>query len=73
VTGAVPGLKGLSYRASANYAFAEKGPYVIGPSQSQFTTTARDTMTGANVLIVHSPELIPIDRFRGGVGLQYDF
>jgi outer membrane receptor for ferrienterochelin and colicins len=73
VTGPVPGLKGLTYRASANYAFAEKGPYVIGPSQSQISTGARNPTTGELEVLIRDPELIPIDRFRGGVGLQYDF
>jgi hypothetical protein len=73
VTGAFPGLKGLTYRASANYAFAPKGPYVIGPAQSQVSATSRDPTTGEIIVLVRDPELIPIDRFRGGVGLQYDF
>src|SRR5262249_14034519 len=33
LAGPVPSMKGLSYRLSANYAFASGGPYVIGPSQ----------------------------------------
>ena len=73
LSGPVPGLKGLSYRASANYAFAEDGPYVIGPSQNQIESTSRDPTTGEPIVMVRSPELIPIDRFRSGVGLQYDF
>jgi outer membrane receptor protein involved in Fe transport len=72
VTGQVPAIKGLTYRASANYSFADRGPYVIGPSQQQFETT-RDTTTGAPILMVRTPELIPIERFRAAVGLQYDF
>jgi outer membrane receptor protein involved in Fe transport len=72
VTGQVPGLKGLTYRASANYAFADKGPYVIGPAQQQVDTT-RDPSTGATVVMLRTPQLIPIERFRAGVGLQYDF
>jgi outer membrane receptor for ferrienterochelin and colicins len=73
VTGAFPGVKGLTYRASANYAFTEKGPYVVGPAQSQFSSASRDPVTGEAVVMIRRPELIPIDRFRGGVGLQYDF
>jgi len=57
-SGAVPFVKGLSYRASANYAFAERGPYVVGPVQ-QFIGYAR------------SAELVPVDRFRVTVGLEY--
>jgi hypothetical protein len=73
LTGAVPGLKGLTYRASANYAFAEKGPYVIGPTQSQFTSANIDANAGGLQYLNRPAELIPIDRFRGAVGLQYDF
>jgi outer membrane receptor protein involved in Fe transport len=73
LSGPIPGLKGLTYRASANYAFAEKGPYVIGPAQSQISSTSRDPVTGENIVLIRHPELIPIDRFRAGVGLQYDF
>jgi outer membrane receptor protein involved in Fe transport len=49
-------LPGLSYRLSANYAVLEVGPYAIGASPAD-----------------ESPRpLIPVDRFRIGVGLQYD-
>lgn len=62
VSGPVPRtiLPGLSYRVSANYAFASHAPYVVGPSQyySPPYTTA---------------ELAPVDRFRVTVGLQWDF
>jgi outer membrane receptor for ferrienterochelin and colicins len=73
VSGAVPGVAGLTYRATANYAFAAKGPYNIGPAQYQNYIGPRDPLTGETYLINRSPELIPIDRFRAGVGVQYDF
>jgi outer membrane receptor protein involved in Fe transport len=73
LTGPVPGIKGLTYRAYANYAFAKKGPYVIGPTQSGTTSGARDITTGELVYLYRPPELIPIERFRAGIGLQYDF
>jgi outer membrane cobalamin receptor len=73
ISGPVPVVKGLSYRASANYAFADKGPYVIGPTQSGSTTGARDPVTGEAIVLIRPPELIPVDQFRAGVGLQYDF
>jgi hypothetical protein len=73
VTGPFPAVKGLSYRASANYSFADQGPYVIGPTQSGDTSGARDAATGELVVLHRPPERIPIDRFRSGVGLQYDF
>jgi outer membrane receptor for ferrienterochelin and colicin len=64
VSGPFPGLTGLSYRASADYAFVSGGPYAIGP------------LNGFNRYSVSRPttaELIPIDRFRTTLGLQYDF
>jgi outer membrane receptor for ferrienterochelin and colicins len=68
VTGAIPFVKGLSYRLSANYAFAERGPYVIGPHQIGY----RPAIGGGDG-IVQQAELIPIERFRTTVGLQYEF
>jgi outer membrane receptor protein involved in Fe transport len=67
LSGPVPAMKGLLYRLSANYALADRGPYVIGPLQSGF----RPVTGGAN--IVQQSELIPVDRFRATIGLQYDF
>jgi outer membrane receptor for ferrienterochelin and colicins len=60
VSGAVPGINGLTYRALANYAVSDRGPYVVGP-----VTTALPTQPSA--------QLNPIDRFRTTVGLQYEF
>ncbi|HEV8247310.1 MAG TPA: TonB-dependent receptor, partial [Polyangiaceae bacterium] len=60
VTGKVPFLPHLTYRGSANYAFAAQGPYVIGPNQ------------GSSSKIV-TAELIPVDKFRASIGVQYDF
>lgn len=59
-SGDVSFLKGLSYRAMANYAVADRGAYVVGP-----VTSAIASQT--------TPELIPVDRFRTTVGLQYAF
>jgi outer membrane receptor protein involved in Fe transport len=73
ITGPFPGVKGLTYRAYGNYAFGENGPYVIGPTQSGSTTGLRDPVTGAPITFHRPPHLIPIERFRAGVGLQYDF
>jgi hypothetical protein len=65
----VPAIRGLSYRASANYAFADRGPYVIGPFQ-----TGRTAPMGTQDRVYPTaPELNPIDRFRVTAGLQYDF
>lgn len=60
LSGDAPIVEGLSYRASANYALAERGPYVVGP-----VTRATPSQT--------TPELIPVDRFRTTLGLQYEF
>ncbi len=68
VTGPIPVAKGLSYRVSANYAFASRGPYVVGPNQGIGLSG------GINLgQVVGPPELIPVDRFRFMTGLQYDF
>jgi outer membrane receptor for ferrienterochelin and colicins len=60
VTGPVPFVKGLSYRFTANYGFADRGPYVVGAEQ---------VFEGLNQ---RSPQLLPLDRFRTGILLQYD-
>lgn len=60
VSGAVPWVEGLSYRVIGTLATASHAPYVVGPRQ--YADTPQDTA-----------ELSPIDRFRVGVGLQYDF
>lgn len=60
LSGDVPGVKGLSYRGIANYAVADRGPYVVGPVTKAIPTQM-------------TPALIPVDRFRTTVGLQYAF
>lgn len=60
VSGGMPWIEGLSYRVTAEYATASHAPYVVGPQQ--YAADASDTA-----------DLSPIDRFRTGVGLQYDF
>jgi hypothetical protein len=67
ITGPFPLLKGLTYRASANYAVAERGPY------TSVFEGARDPITGEAPLIYRRPELIPIERFRATIRLQYSF
>jgi outer membrane receptor for ferrienterochelin and colicins len=67
LSGPLPVVKGLSYRISANYAFTDSGPYVIGPHQNGYRQ-----VPGGEV-VVQQAQLIPIDRFRTVVGLQYDF
>lgn len=60
ISGVVPGVKGLLYRFTANYAAAARGPYVVGENQAATPSQTR-------------AELVPVDRFRTGIGLQYDF
>jgi hypothetical protein len=60
LSGDSPFPKGLSYRAMVNYAVADRGAYVVGP-----VTAALPTQP--------TPQLIPVDRFRTTVGLQYEF
>jgi len=67
VSGPLGFVKGLSYRGSANYAFASRGAYVIGPNQGiNLNPTGVGDYYGP-------PERIPVDQFRVMVGLQYDF
>ncbi len=73
VTGSVPGVKGLSYRIGANWALADRGPYVVGPNQDSgsicsISATCGTTTAGAPA----GPQLVPVDPFRVMGGLQYD-
>jgi outer membrane cobalamin receptor len=62
VTGPVPIVPGLSYRGSLNYAFADDAAYIVGrPVENHNIRTSPDA------------QFAPVDRFRGAVGLQYDF
>jgi outer membrane receptor for ferrienterochelin and colicin len=58
INGPVPGIKGLSYRMSVNWAMASLGPYVVGSAQSA------PYKEGA--------ERVPVDPLRVMLGLQYD-
>jgi outer membrane receptor for ferrienterochelin and colicins len=59
ISGQIPGIAGLSYRVFADYAVADRNPYVVGPVQ--IATPAQP-----------SAQLSPVDQFRTTVGLQYD-
>ena len=61
ISGPLPILRGLSYRLTATYAVADRGPYVVGAQQVYEGSTEQ------------FPQLLPIDRFRTSIGLQYDF
>jgi outer membrane receptor for ferrienterochelin and colicins len=58
VSGDVPGMKGLSYRASVDWALADRAPYVVGPNQSYPDYRM-------------APELAPVDTLRATIGLTY--
>jgi outer membrane receptor protein involved in Fe transport len=70
LTGAVPGLKGLSYRASADYVTADRSPYSAGPDLN-YTTKLAGGALGSSSL--PPPGFAPIDQFRVFFGLRYDF
>ena len=57
----VPGVSGLSYRASAALAIGSAEAYAAGP----VATNAGD--------VARAAVLVPVDRFRVFVGLRYDF
>ena len=57
VSGPAPWVRGLSYRATADWSLAPRSEYVIGPLQSGDGERAA--------------ELAPMDRFRVGVGLVF--
>ena len=62
ISGPVPFLRGLSYRASASYAFSDEAPYIVGrPVDNRNGRTSP------------TAQFAPVDPFRGTVGLQYDF
>jgi outer membrane receptor protein involved in Fe transport len=61
ISGPVPVIRGLTYRLTATYSIAERGPYVVGAQQVHEVITTDQ-----------SPQLLPLDRFRTSIGLQYD-
>jgi outer membrane receptor for ferrienterochelin and colicins len=60
LSGDVPGIARLSYRATVDAALASRNPYVVGPLQAATPDHP-------------SAELSPVDRFRVGAGLWYRF
>ena len=62
ISGPFPGVSGLLYRTSFDWALASRAPYVVGPTQSidRFNN-------------ITSAELAPIDRYRLTVGLEWRF
>jgi outer membrane receptor protein involved in Fe transport len=69
LTGAVPGLKGLSYRASADYVTSNRSPYAAGPDLN-YTASIAGGALGSSL---PAPGFAPIDQFRVFFGLRYDF
>jgi outer membrane receptor protein involved in Fe transport len=68
VSGQVPAARGFWYRASANYAFADRSPYTVGVHQSSGI---------GQRYYPYLPEfdkwyLAPVDTFRVTLGLGYD-
>jgi outer membrane receptor for ferrienterochelin and colicins len=60
LSGALPGVKGLSYRLTGFYSTTDREPFLVGPvvgPSAAYTT----------------PGLNPIDRARVTLGLQYEF
>lgn len=57
ISGRVPKVSSLSYRASLSYASSAESPYVVGPGSVDTTVAA----------------LGPIDRVRASLGLGWDF
>jgi outer membrane receptor for ferrienterochelin and colicins len=68
VSGPVPAARGFWYRASADYAFADRTPYTVGVHQSSGI---------GQRYYPYLPEfdnwyLAPVDTFRATLGLGYD-
>jgi hypothetical protein len=66
VSGEVPKVPGLLYRANASRASSDVAPYVVGPS-----TLADPSCLGP--ACARRTGLLPVDTFRVMLGLQYDF
>jgi outer membrane receptor protein involved in Fe transport len=62
VLGPVPGFKAFSYRVSADYAFVDRAPYVVGIHQIYYP----------NYREYDEWHLAPVDVFRVTAGLQFD-
>ena len=62
LAGPIPGWKALSYRFSADYAFADRAPYVVGLHQIYYP----------NYREFDQWHLAPVDTFRVTGGLQLD-
>jgi len=66
LTGAVPFVKGLGYRASAALATPATSAYTAGPNLAL-------TNNGPSTSIPPPLGFAPVDRFSAFIGLKYDF
>jgi outer membrane receptor for ferrienterochelin and colicins len=62
LSGPIPGFKALTYRFSADYAFADRTPYVVGVHQLYYPLYPESNQW----------HLAPVDTFRITGGLQLD-
>jgi outer membrane receptor protein involved in Fe transport len=63
LSGPIPGFKAMSYRVSADYAFVDRAPYVVGLHQIYYP----------NYREYDEWHLAPVDTFRVTAGLSFDF
>ncbi|MET0595086.1 MAG: hypothetical protein ABW133_20470, partial [Polyangiaceae bacterium] len=62
VSGPMPVVKGLSYRAMGDFALSDQAAYIAGRPV--------DLSGGLSTI---APEVVPADQLRFSIGLQYDF
>jgi len=60
LTGAVPGVEGLAYRVIVAHAMHDSAPFAVGPLLHPTPGVA-------------PPEVAPVQRWNGTLGVQYDF
>ncbi len=74
VSGPVPVLVGLSYRASFDWALAGETPYIVGPTQASMSAIShwKDADWAAMGATPNAPAFAPVDRFRSTFGLAYE-
>jgi outer membrane cobalamin receptor len=63
LSGPIPGWRAMSYRVSADYAFVDRAPYVVGIHQVYYP----------NYREFDEWHLAPVDTFRVTAGLSFDF
>jgi outer membrane receptor for ferrienterochelin and colicins len=63
LSGPIPAWKAMSYRVSADYAFVDRAPYVVGLHQLYYP----------NYREYDEWHLAPVDTFRVTAGLSFDF